>query len=151
MSVKTLRGTLDTDTLTRFTEHIAEKFFWDGVDRVVGIEGGGAVLAGAVAYKLGAGASLLMKKGEPHQDAYFVRYTGELGKEGNMEIYADSISTDEKVLIVCDSVESVELIKAAIALVEKCGGKVMGVGTGQDESGGAVKKDLGSYNFYCAA
>ncbi len=96
------------------------------IDKVVGIDARGFVLAGVVAYKLKAGLSLVRKKGKLPYKTIQKTYTLEYATE-TIEMHEDTIKKGEKVLIVDDLVATGGTLMAAIELVESLGGEVVGI------------------------
>src|SRR3990167_11445449 len=80
---------------------LADAFRDKKVDKVVGIDARGFLLASAVAYLLNAGMVIVRKKGKlPHQT--IVReHDLEYGR-GTLEIHVDAIKKGERVLVIDD-------------------------------------------------
>src|SRR3972149_1189578 len=77
-------------------------FFRDEkVDKVVGIDARGFLLASAVAYLLGAGVVMARKKGKLPYKTVSCAHSLEYGK-GFMEIHEDAISQGERIAIIDD-------------------------------------------------
>lgn len=99
----------------------------DGVvDKVVGMEARGFILAAPVALALGAGFVPVRKAGKLPRATHAVGYTLEYG-EAVLEIHADAIAPGERVLLVDDVLATGGTIAATRQLVEQCGGVVAGV------------------------
>ena len=94
------------------------------IDKIVGIESRGFILAGALAYKMGKGFVPVRKPGKLPAEKERVEYELEYGKDA-LEIHKDAILPGEKVLIVDDLIATGGSCLAAITLVEKLGGKVV--------------------------
>ena len=96
------------------------------VDKVVGIEARGFILAAPVALELGAGFVPVRKAGKlpglTHQVAYELEYG-----EAVLELHQDAIHAGERVLVIDDVLATGGTVAAARSLVEKCGGVVAGV------------------------
>ncbi len=97
---------------------------------VVGLESLGLIIGGAVAFYMNK-RFVAMRKGNkiPVDDKYklkssFVDYSG---NQKEFEIRKDSIHKGDKILIVDDWVETGTQAKVAIELIEKLGGKVIGI------------------------
>jgi len=96
------------------------------VDKVVGIEARGFLLAAPVAYHFGAGIVPVRKKGKlPHQTIE-EEYALEYGT-ATLEIHQDGVAPGERVLIVDDVLATGGTAKATASLVERIGGKVCGI------------------------
>lgn len=128
--------------------HRTATLFRDGhIDKVACIEGRGFILGSAVAYKLDVGLIPIRIKGKLQNETHQETFRDYSKEEKTLEIHADAVSNGEKVLIIDDWLETGESVKAAIRLVEKCGGEVIGVGVFIDDSTEDVKKSLKSYDY----
>lgn len=96
------------------------------VSQVVVIESRGFALGAPVAYELGVGLTLVRKAGRLPFDTISESYALEYGAN-TMEIHSDAIKPGERVLIVDDVLATGGTVKAAINLVERLGGVVVGV------------------------
>lgn len=96
------------------------------IDKVVGIDARGFILAGILAEKLGAGMVMVRKKGKLPYETVQEEYDLEYGK-AVIEIHKDSIKKDERVLLVDDVLATGGTMSAAAKLVEKIGGSVAGI------------------------
>jgi adenine phosphoribosyltransferase len=96
------------------------------VDKVVGIEARGFILAAPVALRLGVGFVPVRKAGKlpgpTHQAAYALEYG-----EAVLEVHHDAILPGERVLVIDDVLATGGTVAAARSLVESCGGTVAGV------------------------
>ena len=96
------------------------------VDKVVGIEARGFFLASPVAYHFGAGFVPVRKAGKLPWDTESASYELEYGEE-TLEIHKDALQPGERVLIVDDVLATGGTAQATASLVEKLGGKVVGI------------------------
>ena len=96
------------------------------VDKVVGIEARGFILASPVAYHFGAGFVPVRKAGKLPWETEHEEYALEYGT-AILEIHRDAISPGERVLIVDDVLATGGTAHATAALVERLGGKVIGI------------------------
>ena len=96
------------------------------IDKVVGIEARGFIVAAPVAYHFGAGFVPLRKKGKLPFDTLSESYDLEYGQE-ELEIHADAFSPGERVLIVDDVLATGGTAEAACNLVERAGATVVGL------------------------
>jgi adenine phosphoribosyltransferase len=96
------------------------------VDKVVGIEARGFILAAPVAYHLGTGFVPVRKKGKLPGRTLEVSYALEYG-EATLEVPADAFEAGDRLLIVDDVLATGGTVEATIALVERAGGTVVGV------------------------
>jgi adenine phosphoribosyltransferase len=96
------------------------------VDKVVGIEARGFILAAPVALALGAGFVPVRKQGKLPRESHAVSYALEYGS-ATLELHRDGVLPGERVLIVDDVLATGGTIAATRELVEACGGTVVGV------------------------
>jgi len=96
------------------------------VDKVVGIEARGFILAAPVAYHFGAGVVPVRKAGKLPWETEVEEYALEYGTAA-LEIHRDAVKPGERVLVVDDVLATGGTARATVSLVERIGGKVMGV------------------------
>jgi adenine phosphoribosyltransferase len=96
------------------------------VDKVVGIEARGFILASPVAYHFGAGFVPVRKKDKLPWETESAEYDLEYGS-ATLEIHKDGIDPGERVLIVDDVLATGGTARATAELVERIGGKVVGI------------------------
>jgi adenine phosphoribosyltransferase len=96
------------------------------VDKVVGMEARGFILAAPVALALGAGFVPVRKAGKLPADTHAVGYELEYGS-ATLELHQDSIKPGERVLMVDDVLATGGTVSATAQLVAACGGVVHGV------------------------
>lgn len=99
-------------------------------DVIVGLDALGFIIGGAMAHKLKIGFVPVRKGGKlPGVKGTVIRHSfvDYTGKKKSFEMNKGSINKGAKVLIVDEWVETGSQIKSAIKLIEKQGGKVIGV------------------------
>ena len=112
----------------RFTvDALADAFAARRVDKVVGVEARGFILAAPVAYRLGAGFVPVRKPGKLPWRTESEEYALEYGVD-RLEMHADAVSPDEHVLIVDDVIATGGTARASVRLVERLGATVAGLG-----------------------
>ncbi len=112
----------------RFTvDAIADAFAGRRVDKVVGVEARGFILAGPVAYRLGAGFVPVRKPGKLPWRTASEEYELEYGFD-RLELHADGVAPGEQVLIVDDVIATGGTARATVRLVEGLGATVAGLG-----------------------
>lgn len=94
------------------------------IDKIVGIEARGFIFGAVLAYKLNVGFVPVRKKGKLPAKTISEEYDLEYGKDV-LEMHADAIEKDERILIVDDLIATGGTIAATIKLVEKRGGEVV--------------------------
>ncbi len=104
---------------------LSDPFKSMSIDAVAGIEARGFILGGAVADRLGTGFVPIRKQGKlpakTVQESYELEYGTDI-----IEIHEDAITDDENVLIVDDLIATGGTAEAAIKLIRKLGGNVVG-------------------------
>jgi adenine phosphoribosyltransferase len=93
------------------------------VDKVVGIEARGFILAAPVALALGAGFVPVRKAGKLPGPTYAESYALEYG-EATLETPRDAFATGDSVLVVDDVLATGGTIRATVSLVERGGAHV---------------------------
>lgn len=116
----------DKEALQDMARKLAEKFRGQKIDKVVGIDARGFILAGILADRLGAGMVMVRKKGKLPSKTESEEFDLEYGK-AVLEIHKDSIQPGEKVLLVDDVLATGGTMAAAAKLVERLKGKIIGV------------------------
>jgi adenine phosphoribosyltransferase len=96
------------------------------VDKVVGIEARGFILASPVAYHFGAGFVPVRKKDKLPWETESADYALEYGT-ATLEVHRDAVTPGERVLIVDDVLATGGTAAATAHLVERIGGKVIGI------------------------
>ncbi len=104
---------------------VLEPFNAEEIDKVIGIEARGFVFAAPVAYHLGAGFIPVRKPGKLPWHVEREEYALEYGTD-QLEVHADAIVPGERVLIVDDVLATGGTANAAVRLVRKLGGEIIG-------------------------
>lgn len=105
---------------------ISEHYKLKNIQKVVSMEARGFIFGSTVAYKLGCGFVPVRKKGKLPYDTVSIEYQLEYGTD-ILEIHKDAIEPNDNVLIVDDVLATGGTAKAVASLVERCGGKVVGM------------------------
>lgn len=110
------------------------------IDKVAGIEARGFILGGAVAHQLSTGFVPVRKKGKLPWRTITQQYVLEYGT-ATIEIHEDAIRPGDHVLIVDDLIATGGTAEAAVKLIERAGGTVIGLSFVIDlcELGGAAR------------
>jgi adenine phosphoribosyltransferase len=117
----------DADAFRRAIDELAGRFAADDVDRVVGVEARGFILAAPVAYHLGASFVPVRKAGKLPWAVVREEYQLEYGTD-RLEIHRDAIHPDERILVIDDVLATGGTAAATCRLVEALGGSLVGVG-----------------------
>lgn len=93
------------------------------VDKVVGMEARGFILAAPVALALGVGFVPVRKVGKLPGETHAVAYALEYG-EATLEVHRDGLAAGERVLVVDDVLATGGTARATAELVRACAGTV---------------------------
>ncbi|MGE0877573.1 MAG: adenine phosphoribosyltransferase [Acidimicrobiia bacterium] len=116
----------DVDAFRFSVDALADHFAGDQVDRVVGIEARGFILAAPLAYRIGAAFVPVRKAGKLPWTVAREEYDLEYGSD-RLEMHRDGVLPGERVLIVDDVLATGGTASAALRLVEGLGAHVMGL------------------------
>ena len=105
---------------------MAAPYMGEDIDHVVGIESRGFILGGAVANTLGSGFVPIRKPGKLPSACVREDYQLEYGTD-SLEIHSDAFAAGQRILIVDDVLATGGTARAAAELVNKLGGKVIGI------------------------
>ena len=103
---------------------IAERYNGQKIDTVLGIESRGFIVGAALAYRLGAGFSVVRKPGKLPYETHSASYALEYGVD-TLEIHIDAISRNARVVIADDLIATGGTAAATAELVTKLGGTVV--------------------------
>jgi adenine phosphoribosyltransferase len=118
----------DPIAFSTITDLMVVRFGRGNVDKVVGIEARGFIIASPVAYHFGAGFVPIRKQGKLPSETVGQDYELEYGT-ATLELHIDAIAPGERVLIVDDVLATGGTAQAAASLVQRVGGKVCGIAT----------------------
>jgi adenine phosphoribosyltransferase len=117
----------DAEGLATCVDALADHFGGERVDKVIGVEARGFIVAGAVAYRLTAGFVPVRKKGKlpwrVHSDTFELEYGVD-----TLEVHTDAVRAGERVLILDDVLATGGTAAATRRLVQMLGGEVVGLG-----------------------
>jgi len=116
----------DKDIFRKIIDLLAAPYLGKKIDKVVGIDARGFILAAALAYKLKTGLAIVRKKGKLPAKTISQSYTLEYASN-ILEMHEDAILPGEKVLLVDDVLATGGTMKATIVMVKKLKGKIIGV------------------------
>lgn len=117
------------------------------IDVVAGPEARGFIFGCPVAYEIGAGFVPVRKPGKLPRETVSEEYALEYGTN-EVQIHADSIQPGENVIIVDDLLATGGTVEATIKLVEKLGGKVVGIAFLIELADLKGREKLNGYNVY---
>jgi adenine phosphoribosyltransferase len=116
----------DENAFSSVIDLIVVNYGRGNIDKVVGIEARGFILASPVAYHFGAGFVPVRKKGKLPSETEAEEYALEYGT-ATLEVHRDAIRPGERVLMVDDVLATGGTARATARLVERLGGKVVGI------------------------
>jgi adenine phosphoribosyltransferase len=103
---------------------IAERYRDQRIDTVLGIESRGFIFGSALAYKLGAGFSVVRKPGKLPYETHSANYELEYGRD-TLEIHVDAVPSHARVVIADDLIATGGTAAATAELVSKLGATVV--------------------------
>jgi len=116
----------DARAFSALIEQMTEPFVDSGVTKVAGIEARGFTLATPVAQRLRAGFIPLRKPGKLPYETVREDYQLEYGLDA-LEMHTDALLTGERVLLVDDVIATGGTAAAAVRLLQRGGGEVIGL------------------------
>lgn len=116
----------DGEAFSYAIDQLAKIFADAEIDVIVGPEARGFLVGAPLAYKLGVGFVPVRKKGKLPNQVISYTYDLEYGQD-TLEIHADAIKPGQKVLIADDLLATGGTISAAVELIKKLGGEVVGL------------------------
>lgn len=116
----------NAECFKQIIDEICQKYEGQKIDKVVGIDARGFLLASTMAYKLGAGVSIVRKKGKLPYKCKQASYEKEYGPD-TIEMHEDTVRPGEKVIIADDLLATGGTMSAAIDLVKQMGGEIVGI------------------------
>lgn len=118
------------EVFQNLVDDLIKPFSKEKFDKIVCLDALGFILGSAIAYKLGKPLILIRKEDKfPYNkkelvSEHFIDYTK---TEKSFEIKKNSISKGDRVLIIDEWIDTGTQIKAAIKLIERLGGIVIGI------------------------
>ncbi len=137
----------DPPAFRQAIDQLAEHYRDRPVDLVVSVEARGFIFGAALAYKLGAGFVPVRKPGKLPAEKVRVEYALEYGTDA-MEIHKDAIAPGQRVLVFDDVLATGGTIAAAIDLVKRLGGAVIGTAFLIDLTFLNGKQKIGDYQVF---
>lgn len=116
----------DHDAFSAAVDELARGLDPGAVDKVVGIEARGFILAAPVAYRCGSGFVPVRKKGKLPAETLSASYDLEYGS-AVIEVHRDAFGPGDRVLIVDDVLATGGTAEAAVELIRGAGAEVVGV------------------------
>ncbi len=117
----------DGPAFGRAIDALVARFAGHQVDRVIGMEARGFIVAAPVAKELGAGFVPVRKAGKLPWAVVREEYSLEYGND-KLEVHRDAIHPGERVLIIDDVLATGGTAAATCRLVEELSGVIVGLG-----------------------
>lgn len=117
----------NADGFRRAIQSLVERFEHLEIDRVLGMEARGFIVAAPVAYLLNAGFVPVRKAGKLPWAVVREEYSLEYGTD-KLEMHRDAIHPGERVLVIDDVLATGGTAAATCRLIEELGGVVVGLG-----------------------
>lgn len=116
----------DAEAFRYVIKEILKYFQNKKIDVIASAESRGFILGGAIAYELNVGFVPLRKSGKLPHKTLRQEFATEYSKDA-FEIHEDAILEGENVLLVDDLLATGGTARAAVDLIERLGGKVIGI------------------------
>lgn len=116
----------DPGAFAKAVDDLCTGFTGTDIDYVAAVEARGFIFGAAVARKLNAGFVPIRKKGKLPFNTQSITYDLEYGTD-TLEVHIDAVENGAKVLMVDDLLATGGTMAAACKLIEKIGGKIIGI------------------------
>jgi len=116
----------DPPAFREAVRRMGEPYKKGSVDVVIGAESRGFIFAAAMAVGLGAGFVPIRKKGKLPYKTASVSYDLEYGTD-TLQMHTDAVSRGTRVLMVDDLLATGGTMAACCEMVERAGGKILGI------------------------
>jgi adenine phosphoribosyltransferase len=136
----------DPEALRFSIDALADAFEGRRIDKVVGVEARGFIVAAPVAYRLGAGFVPVRKPGKLPWRTESEQYALEYGVD-SLEMHGDALEPGEHVLIIDDVIATGGTARATTRLVEGASATVVGLGFLVELTYLAGREKLGKYDI----
>jgi len=117
----------DSEGFERSINELVQRFADVAVDRVIGVEARGFIIAAPIAYRIGAGFVPVRKAGKLPWAVAREEYELEYGTD-KLEIHRDALHPGERVLIIDDVLATGGTARATARLAEALSATVVGLG-----------------------
>jgi adenine phosphoribosyltransferase len=116
----------DEDAFREVIDWMTDQYADSRIDCVVAVEARGYIFGAPLAYKLGVGFVPIRKPGKLPAKTISESYELEYGTNA-LEIHEDGIEPGQRVLVIDDLLATGGSARAAVNLVERLGGEIIGV------------------------
>lgn len=116
----------DKETFQEVIDSLSGPFMGKKIDKVVGIDARGFLVAAPVAYKLNSGLAIVRKPDKLPFKTIEQSYVLEYG-ENKIQIHQDTILPGEKIVLIDDLIATGGTAEATCDLIEKLDGQIVGI------------------------
>ncbi|OPX32773.1 adenine phosphoribosyltransferase [candidate division KSB1 bacterium 4484_188] len=116
----------DGELFAQVIDQMYDPFRHEDFDKISAVEARGFILGGALSYKLNLGFVPIRKPGKLPAEILAEEYDLEYGKD-SIEVHQDGIRKGDRVLLVDDLLATGGTAVAACKLIERLGGKIIGI------------------------
>ena len=116
----------DPDAFQEVIDRLLDRYIEEDIDAVAAIESRGFIFGAPLAYELAAGFVPIRKPDKLPAEKISASYTLEYGTN-TLEMHQDAIEPGQRILLVDDLIATGGSAKAAVELIEKLGGEVVGI------------------------
>ena len=113
----------DAEAFKKMIDELIKPYQGQKIDKIVGIDARGFLLASAMAYLLGAGVSIVRKKGKLPFDTIEQEYTLEYASNV-IQMHKDAVKKGEKIALIDDLLATGGTALATCNLIEELGGEI---------------------------
>lgn len=117
----------DADGLRTVIDILVQRYKGQNIQKVLGIEARGFILAPALAYHLGAGFVPVRKKGKLPSETLSASYELEYGTD-TLEVHKDAIKPGERVVLIDDLIATGGTAAATAGMIKELGGNLVEIG-----------------------
>ncbi len=139
---------LDHVAFNEAIKEMSEPFRLSSIDKVVALDSLGFVFGSRIAQELDVGLILFRKEGKIPVAKKIITFTDYTKIPKAFEVISDAITSGDRVLIIDEWSETGSQIKAAVSLVEQCGGIVAGISCFNIDISVKKDKELSKYKIY---
>jgi adenine phosphoribosyltransferase len=116
----------DKEAFRQAVDQLAGPYQGQEIDKIVGVDARGFLLAAPMAYKLNAGLAIVRKKGKLPSRTIEKEYTLEYASN-TVAMHDDAIRPGENIVLIDDLCATGGTALAACDLIERLGGNILGV------------------------
>lgn len=139
---------LDPVAFKEAVKEMSEPFRLSSVNKVVALDALGFIFGSLIAKELGVGLVLFRKEGKIPLEKETVNFTDYTNTSKVFEVVSNAILPADNILMVDEWSETGSQIKAAVSLVEKCKGVVVGISCFNIDTKVKEDKELLKYKMY---